>query len=286
MIGACDDVTVQNCTAEYNGVRGIKVGNSTNCTVDNCTSSYNGASNIEGSGTATDKCSNIVIKNCTTHHARTITYLGGYPTGPFDGYGMKFLWCVDSKMHNNEVYDNEFDGIDLDGSTASGEGCETCEVYENKIYDNGTYGIYCEIHSYENLIYRNVLYMKRRWRCRLLAGAHDNELFGNIIYRTDPGVSSTIMVRAFSSSGYNGCYGTKIYGNLFDGGGIATRCVAITGHTGELVNDTPVNTQIYNKSSSVPHHTVSVSGAVDLQRIWSRQQPLPQGRFKHLGCSL
>ena len=237
----CTYLIIQNCEAHYNNGQGISI-KGDYCTIDSCTATYNGSHNLSAGGTVGNPALYPTIKNCISHHARTVLY---FAEAPWDGYGLKFLFVQYGQMYNNSSYSNDLQGINLDGSHDDTEGTYDCEIYENRVYDNQQQGILVEIFSERNRLYRNEVFDNgqddgsQSYEFSITHRCPNNEIFGNLIYRTGTQTTSGLLYISEYEAG-GGCTGTLIYGNVIDGNDYSTKGIYIDGYT------TPEDTIIKN----------------------------------------
>lgn len=233
--GDAQYVIVQNCEAHWCQGHGIMI-KGDYCTIDNCVSTYNGAHGLGAGGFVGNHSTNMTIKNSTSTYCRTIGLSGG---SPYDGYGIKFLWCDDSDIYNCEAAYCELEGINLDGSLGDEEGCLRCDVYENDVHNNWQQGILVELFSDDCRVFRNRVY-DNQTEDRASPGeigltmVEGTEIFGNVIYRTEAaghGGADTwgIWIIDYNPGRGNAC-NTKIYGNTIDGGGYIRRSIWADGY--------------------------------------------------------
>lgn len=248
----CSYCTVRNCEAHHNRSQGISFGGgSDHCVIDSCVASYNGAHNISCGGNVGSPATYCEVKNCIAHHSYTILFV----PQPFDGYGIKFLWTDYSSMHNNLIYSNAVNGIDLDGD-GTNPGSRYNDIYENKVYDNDIIGVMIELRSIENKIYRNWIYDNGKagtWgndQVQFWHGCADCEVFNNVIYRTTNSAGSNPLIRIGDYEA-TPSDGIKIYGNLLDGGGHSTSAISLDSSYATAV-DVKIKNNIIVNTAGVP----------------------------------
>lgn len=231
-------ITIENCTVKYSG-NGIALEGTDYGVVDGCVADLNITHGINVHGEDSDTVTNCEVKNSTSSNTiQTVT-----TPGIENGYGIKFMFITNSSIHNCEVYGNDFNGIDLDGGDISA--ATYCDVYENRVYENGSDGILVEIGSSNNKLYRNIIYNNAETQdgaaqIRLWDKAQNNEIYGNVIYLTNGDAAGTRMIWIGSWDDARSSSGTKIYNNTIDGGGISTQGIYLAG------NATPSNTLVKN----------------------------------------
>jgi len=242
--------TIQNCEAHHNRGHGISL-KGDHGVIDNCHASYNGAHNIVSGGNANNNNTNMEIKNCIAHHSYTMLFV----PQPFDGYGIKFLYVDDSSIHNNTIYANAVNGIDLDGD-GTNPGCGNNEIYENEIYENDIIGVMIELKSSGNKIHHNRIYNNgslSEWghfQTLIWAASINNEFYDNVIYRTSDfaGTNALLQIGDYQESG---CTGTKIYNNTMDGGGYCANVIKVDGAAGNATG-LKIKNNILVGSTSTP----------------------------------
>ena len=231
--GDAQHVIVQNCEAHYCNGHGIMI-KGDYCTIDNCVAANCGAHGLGAGGFLGNHSTNMVVKNSTAYNTRTIGYVG---QDPYDGYGIKFLWCDDSDIHNCEAYGCNLEGINLDGSLNDEEGCLRCDVYENDVHNNMQQGILVELFSDDCRLFRNRVYDNQEYSGTPpgeigLTNVEGTEVFGNVIYRTEAagGANAKALYIIDYNPGRGNACNTLIYGNTFDGGGYWQHVVVADGY--------------------------------------------------------
>ena len=212
-------LTVQNCNASYNMMNGISI-KLHNCVIDNCTATYNYGHNLVAGGTGANPATSCTIKNSTASNGQTMTWVG---VSPQDGYGIKFLFVTDGFIYGNTVNGNAADGINFDGTTT--QGCEDCQVYENKVYDNAFRGIFIE-YSPRAKVYRNLVYDNsttggsNSYEIGVVGGSRDTEVYNNLVYLTKAtGNTSSVLMHVSSYGPLTLTEGCKVYNNTCDADG-------------------------------------------------------------------
>jgi len=229
-----DHIIIQNCEAHWNSGNGLCIKGS-DSTIDNCVASYNGSHNISAGGWWDIPSTGMTLSNNVTHHAWTVLYSG---EDPWDGYGLKFLFCQDSFMYGNESYANAMQGIDLDGSHSDAIGSLDNFIYENEVHDNIFQGILIEIFSTGNKVYRNLVYNNgvddssyvNQPEISIFDHCPNNEIFNNVIYKDRGTASDDMLCYIGDWESGNSSKGTKFYNNTMHGHGYAKYGIRVDGY--------------------------------------------------------
>lgn len=225
--------TVKNCIAERNA-SGIEMQRGDNNTVDGNTVRYNYGLGINHKGQNTNQITGSEIKNNLVHDTIQTQFVGGLE----DGYGIKAYWWNGGSIHNNEVRDCAFQGMDLDGDNeppAGWVGCDDVDVYENYIHGNDGAGLMIELSSDGNRVYRNWIENNGGEQIRIWWFAQDNEIYNNILIGPQ---GSTTLLEIQTNTVDEPSSGTLIYGNVFYKGAIHVWA--------DAGKDCLVNAQIFN----------------------------------------
>jgi len=175
-------VTVRNCHVHHVGGHGIGVAGEEQL------------HNPDGSvSVRVRKLRHVTIENCLVHDvSRTYSSVGDSAA-----YGIKLLFADECVIRNNEVYNCDASGINLDGNRGGPEGvylpveyqegCDNNEIAYNDVHNNGT-GINLEVSS-SNLVHHNRVHANGTggWYggVNCLWRSANNIIYYNLIYDND-----------------------------------------------------------------------------------------------------
>jgi Right handed beta helix region len=229
--------------------------------VYNCTAYDNGSHGFGGSGQFSPPMviTDFTIDSCTSYN--NFTSWGG------DGYGIKYTWVSNSTITNCITYDNDWDGINLDGSDESGHGNCYNDVSHNTTYNNGNSGILLELYSKYNDIHHNISYDngQDRWAISIGARWHsDNNVFRyNIARRQHSGPMYSVMSQSV---------GNIFHNNVSDQGGLPSQAFSI---------EAPQNTKLFNNIILGESGTALIVAATDDTGFITDNNYIQSGQIIH-----